>query len=108
LHNIFNTQMFQAIESNGDIVTSMIGDVRIVVSGAPQPLANPALNAVQTAWDLLANMDQVNLAREATCKPGIRIGLGPATRKIIAGYASTQQQATNTCIGDKANLAARL
>ncbi len=108
LLNIYYTLMFEAIESNGGIVTLMIGDGLMVVFGAPQPLANPALNAVQAAQDMLAIMDQFNLEREAAGKPGIRIGIGIATGEIIAGYAGTQQRATYTCIGDKVNLAARL
>lgn len=38
----------------------------------------------------------------------IRIGIGIASGKVIAGYTGTQRRATYTCVGDTVNLAARL
>ena len=38
----------------------------------------------------------------------IRIGIGIASGRMIAGYTGTQYRATYTCIGDTVNLAARL
>jgi adenylate cyclase len=108
LLNIFYTLMFEAINAHGGIVTLMIGDGLMALFGAPQPLENPAQNAVSAAQDMLAMIEQFNLDRVAGGKSEIRIGIGIATGEVVAGYAGTQQRATYTCIGNKVNLAARL
>jgi class 3 adenylate cyclase len=41
-------------------------------------------------------------------KEEVRIGIGIATGKVIAGYTGTQHRATYTCVGDTVNLAARI
>jgi adenylate cyclase len=108
LLNIYYTLMFEAINSHGGIVTLMIGDGLMALFGAPQPLENPAQNAVLAAQDMLAMIEQFNLDRVSSGKSEIRIGIGIATGEVVAGYAGTQQRATYTCIGNKVNLAARL
>jgi len=41
-------------------------------------------------------------------KTQIKIGIGIASGRVIAGYTGTQHRATYTCVGDTVNLAARL
>jgi class 3 adenylate cyclase len=86
----------------------MIGDGLMVLFGAPQPLENPAANAVAAAQDMQAIIAQFNLEQAGAKKPEIRLGIGIATGEVVAGYAGTKQRATYTCIGDKVNLASRL
>ncbi len=108
LLNIYYTLMFEAIDSQGGVVTLMIGDGLMAVFGAPQHLDDPAKSAVGAARDMLAMIADFNLDRAASARPEIRIGVGIATGEMVAGYAGTQDRATYTCIGDKVNLAARL
>ncbi len=108
LLNIYYTLMFEAIDAHHGIVTLMIGDGLMVLFGAPQPLKNPAANAVEAARDMLAIIAQFNLDQAAASKPEIRLGIGIATGEVVAGYAGTKHRATYTCIGDKVNLASRL
>jgi class 3 adenylate cyclase len=49
-----------------------------------------------------------NLDQDAQGKVQIRIGIGIASGRVIAGYTGTFQRATYTCVGDTVNLAARL
>ena len=41
-------------------------------------------------------------------KPEIRIGIGIASGRVIAGYTGTERRVTYTCVGDTVNLAAHL
>jgi adenylate cyclase len=41
-------------------------------------------------------------------KVQIRIGIGIASGKVVAGYTGTHHRATYTCVGDTVNVAARL
>lgn len=108
LLNIYYTLMFEAIDHHNGIVTLMIGDGLMVLFGAPQPLENPAANAVAAAQDMQDIIAQFNHEQTAAQKPEIRLGIGIATGEVVAGYAGTKHRATYTCIGDKVNLASRL
>jgi class 3 adenylate cyclase len=108
LLNIYYTLMFEAIDQHGGVVTLMIGDGLMVLFGAPQPVENPAADAVAAAQDMQAIIAQFNHEQVAAQKPEIRLGIGIATGEVVAGYAGTKQRATYTCIGDKVNLASRL
>ncbi|WP_425044764.1 adenylate/guanylate cyclase domain-containing protein [Primorskyibacter sp. S87] len=108
LLNSYYTLAFEAIGSNGGIVTLMIGDGLMAVFGAPQPLENPAQCAVTAAQDMLAMMSDFRAERAAMGEAGIQLGVGIATGEVVAGYAGTDQRATYTCIGNTVNLAARL
>ncbi|MFK7751846.1 MAG: adenylate/guanylate cyclase domain-containing protein [Sedimentitalea sp.] len=108
LLNVYYTLMFEAIDSQGGIVSLMVGDGLMALFGAPKPLENSAKCAVTAAQDMLALMEQFNQERAADNKPAIKIGIGIATGDVVAGYAGTQTRATYTCIGDKVNLASRL
>lgn len=108
LLNLYYTLMFEAIDSQGGIVSMMAGDGLMALFGTPKALDDPAGSALRAAQDMLALVEQFNLDRAAAQKPGIEIGIGIATGEVVAGYAGTQQRATFTCIGDRVNLAARL
>jgi len=108
LLNTWYTLMFDAIAGRGGVVNQMIGDGLMALFGAPLPLADGPLSAVQAALDMIEMMQLLNVEREAAGKPALRIGVGIATGEVIAGYTGTQHRATYTCIGDTVNLAARL
>jgi adenylate cyclase len=108
LLNTYYTLMFDAIASNGGVVTNMAGDGLMAVFGAPLPLPDPCAGAVRTALEMIETIELFNLERAAADKPQIRIGIGIASGEMVAGYAGTNERATYTCIGDTVNLAARL
>ena len=108
LLNIWYALMFDAITSHGGIVSLMIGDGLMALFGAPQPLDNPAQQAVDAAREMLSMIDGLNLDRRAASEPDLRMGVGIATGEVVAGYAGTQSRACYTCIGMTVNLAARL
>ena len=108
LLNTYYTLMFDAISGRGGVVNQMIGDGLMAIFGAPLPLADPPLAAVQAALDMIELVELFNAERALEGKDPIAIGIGIASGEIIAGYTGTQQRATYTCIGDTVNLAARL
>jgi adenylate cyclase len=108
LLNAWYALMFDAIASHGGMVSLMIGDGLMALFGAPQPLENPAQQAVDAAREMLAMIDGFNVERRAAAEPDLRIGIGIATGEVVAGYAGTQNRACYTCIGTTVNRAARL
>jgi class 3 adenylate cyclase len=108
LLNTWYTLMFEAITSHGGVVNQMIGDGLMAIFGAPLPLADHAVAAVQAALEMIEMIGLLNADRAALGKSPVRIGVGIATGEMVAGYTGTQQRATYTCVGDTVNIAARL
>ncbi|WP_299652626.1 adenylate/guanylate cyclase domain-containing response regulator [uncultured Tateyamaria sp.] len=108
LINTYYTLMFDAVSSQGGIVSLMVGDGLMALFGAPNPLENSAQRAVSAAQDMLAMTAALNEERAAVTEAPLRIGFGIATGEVVAGYTGTQHRATYTCVGKTVNLAARL
>lgn len=108
LLNAYYTLMFEAIGSNGGIVTAMVGDGLMAVFGAPRPLENTAQSAVSAAREMIDMIEVLNVDRIAGGSSAIKVGIGIASGEVVAGYAGTDQRATYTCIGNTVNRAARL
>ena len=108
LLNTYYTLMFDAIAAQGGVVNQMIGDGLMAVFGAPQPMDDSARRAVAAALEMIAMMEQFSAEQLAAGKQAIRIGVGIASGKMVAGYTGTDARATYTCVGDTVNLAARL
>ena len=108
LLNTFYTLMFEAVTSNGGIVSLMLGDGLMALFGVPQELENHAKCAVASGNEMLSMAEMLNEERLAAGEAAIKIGVGIATGEVVAGYAGTDARATYTCIGSAVNLAARL
>ncbi len=108
LLNDFYALTFDAITRQGGTVNQMLGDGLMAVFGAPMPRADHCERAVRAAREMVDNLAGFNSKQAASGKPVIRIGVGIASGKMIAGYTGTQHRATYTCVGDTVNLAARL
>ncbi|WP_299616013.1 adenylate/guanylate cyclase domain-containing response regulator [uncultured Tateyamaria sp.] len=108
LINTYYTLMFDAVSSQGGIVSLMVGDGLMALFGAPNPLENSAQRAVSAAQDMLAMTAALNEERAVATEAPLRIGFGIATGEVVAGYTGTQHRATYTCVGKTVNLAARL
>lgn len=106
--NTFYTLMFEAVTSNGGIVSLMLGDGLMALFGVPQSLENSAQSAVAAGYEMHNMIDMLNVERSAEGNAALRIGIGIATGEVVAGYAGTNERATYTCIGTTVNRAARL
>jgi len=108
LLNTYYTLMFEAVSSQGGIVSLMVGDGLMAIFGAPREIENPSQSAVAAAQDMLGMTAVLNEERAVGGEPQLKVGFGIATGEVVAGYAGTQDRATYTCIGKTVNLAARL
>jgi adenylate cyclase len=106
--NDYFALMFEAITGHGGSVNQMIGDGLMAIFGAPVYHEDHRERAVRAALEMLELLAVFNQDRAALNKPEIKIGVGIATGKVVAGFTGTQHRATYTCIGDTVNLAARI
>ncbi len=108
LLNTYYTLMFDAITGHGGIVNQIMGDGLMAIFGAPLPRPNCRQDAVRAALEMVELVELFNQEQAAQGRPTIRIGVGVASGRVIAGYTGTQRRATYTCVGDTVNQAARL
>jgi class 3 adenylate cyclase len=106
--NDYFALMFDAINANGGTVNQMEGDGLMAIFGAPVYQEQHRQQAVNAALEMIELLKGFNEQRAMLGKSEIRIGIGIATGKVIAGYTGTQHRATYTCVGDTVNLAARI
>ena len=100
--------MFDAITANNGTVNQMQGDGLMAIFGAPAQDDQHCEKAVNAALEMIELLKVFNEQRVTQGKTEVRIGIGIATGKVIAGYTGTQHRATYTCVGDTVNLAARI
>ena len=80
----------------------------MAIFGAPVASVDHAERAVLAALEMLEMVELFNSEQAAREKVQIKIGIGIASGRVIAGFTGTQTRATYTCVGDTVNLAARL
>jgi class 3 adenylate cyclase len=106
--NDYYALMFEAITGHGGSVNQMIGDGLMAIFGAPIYYEDHRERSVRAALEMLELLAVFNQEQAALDKLQIKIGVGIATGKVIAGFTGTRHRATYTCIGDTVNLAARI
>lgn len=107
LNNYF-ALMFDAIVNNNGTVNQLEGDGFMAIFGAPIHYDGHCEHAVRAALEMIELLEVFNLEQTAQNKVQIKIGIGIASGKVIAGYTGTQHRATYTCVGDVVNIAARI
>ncbi|MCI0554926.1 MAG: adenylate/guanylate cyclase domain-containing response regulator [Anaerolineae bacterium] len=107
LNNYF-ALMFDAIVNNHGMVNQLEGDGFMAIFGAPIYYEGHREHAVRAALEMIEMLKVFNIEQAAQNKVQIKIGIGIASGRVIAGYTGTQHRATYTCVGDTVNIAARI
>jgi len=89
-----------AVQKHGGMVDKYIGDAMMAIFNAPIDLEDHENKAVQTALQILRDMEEASL--------GIEIGIGINTGDAVVGNMGSDTRFDYTAIGDAVNLAARL
>jgi len=106
--NDYFALMFDAITANNGTVNQIEGDGLMAIFGTPIPSDDHRLDAVNAAREMIELLKVFNEQRTTQGKSELRIGIGIASGRVIAGYTGTQHRATYTCVGDTVNLASRI
>jgi class 3 adenylate cyclase len=108
LLNRYFGHMIDAIGSESGVVNQMVGDGLMAIFGAPLPREDHRERAVRAALKMRERIALFNREQAARGKVEIRVGIGIASGRVIAGCIGTELRATYTCVGDTVNRAARL
>jgi adenylate cyclase len=108
LLNSYFALMIDAVVANHGTVNQFQGDGFMAIFGAPVQHDDHREDAVRAALEMTELLKGFNAQLAAQGKLQIKIGIGIASGRVIAGYTGTQHRATYTCVGDTVNIAARI
>ncbi|HZF01848.1 MAG TPA: adenylate/guanylate cyclase domain-containing protein [Methylomirabilota bacterium] len=94
----------RVVKQNNGVVDKFVGDALMAIFGAPISHGNDALDAAKCALSLVIEREKLN----QTSKHKLRIGVGLATGKMVAGCMGSTDRLNYTVLGERVNLAARL
>jgi class 3 adenylate cyclase len=104
LLNEHMTALTEVAYAHGGIVDKFVGDLIMVLFGAPISEANDAMRAVECARAMMARRRVLN----TTSRHPLEIGIGLASGNVVAGCMGSDQRLSYTVIGHRVNLASRL
>jgi len=100
--------MGKAIERHGGVILDFIGDAVLAVFGAPRDHPQHARAAVETALEVLAELDAINAQWEKKGIAPLRIGVGIHTGEVVAGIIGTGERKKFDITGDTVNTGSRV
>ncbi len=108
--NDYFTRMQAIVSSHCGHINKFIGDGLMIVFGAPisRGEKEEARAAVACGLEMLAAVEQLNVDRQGTGRPEIKIGVGITTGEATCGVVGAERRLEYTVIGDVVNLSARL
>lgn len=104
LLNEHMTALTDVAYEHGGIVDKFVGDLIMVLFGAPQSTGEDAVRAVQCALNMLRVRRELN----EVSKHSLEVGIGLATGSVVAGCMGSDQRLSYTVLGHRVNLASRL
>jgi adenylate cyclase len=96
------------VTRHGGQIDNFIGDGMMAVFGATAQSANPSLDAVRAALDMLAEVAAMRAYFDAQYKFDLRVGIGIHYGEVILGAVGFGERRRLTAIGDAVNLASRI
>jgi class 3 adenylate cyclase len=104
LLNEHMTALTEISYSHGGIVDKFVGDLIMVLFGAPLSSTNDPQRAVDCARAMISRRREMN----ATSRYPLEIGIGLASGTVVAGCMGSDQRLSYTVLGHRVNLASRL
>lgn len=106
--NDYFSRMIDIVLANGGNIDKFQGDGMLVVFGAPVPVADHALRALNAAKQMLAEIDRFNGELAAKGRAPILVGFGLDTGEVVAGHVGSERRLEFTLIGVPVNNSAYL
>ncbi len=96
------------VARHGGRIDNFIGDGMMALFGTAAASANPSLDAVRAALEMLDEVAAMRPYFEANFKFDLRIGIGIHCGEVVLGAVGFGERRRLTAIGDAVNLASRI
>ncbi len=106
--NQYIPAMLNPIQAHSGIVDKIAGDAVMAVFGVLGTLASAPQLAVDTAIEILRNVDRLNAQRASQGQDYLEAGIGIATGPVAVGLIGTRERRGFSAIGHHVNFASRL
>ena len=106
--NTYFERMAECVRRHGGIVNKYVGDAILAVFNAPLPIENHTIAALNSAKDMLSELEVLNTEFAGRGLSEIRIGIGIHTGLVVAGKIGSRDRQEYTVIGDTVNTASRI
>ncbi|MEZ5645340.1 MAG: adenylate/guanylate cyclase domain-containing protein [Burkholderiaceae bacterium] len=107
LNRVFS-RLTRVIRRRRGTIDKYMGDCIMAFWGAPVSEPRHASLAVQTAWDMVLEVQAINRDHALLGLPQIAVGIGINTGEVCVGDMGSDVRRSYTVIGDAVNLASRL
>jgi adenylate cyclase len=108
LLNAYFSAIVPIIDRHGGTLNQYMGDGIMVLFGAPRRCADHAARAVRAAKEMVARVHELRKTWEELDNPGLRIGVGIHTGRVVMGTVGSPHRLDYTAIGDTVNVASRI
>ena len=106
--NTYYSMMSEVIKNHNGVINQFVGDEIFVSFGAPVPVENPEVSAVQCALDMIKKLEEINASLNSTLNENIEVGIGINYGPIIAGNLGSKDRLSYSMTGDAVNTAKRI
>jgi adenylate cyclase len=106
--NAYLTTLSQIVDARGGVVDKYIGDALMALFGAPLEMRDQASQALDTALEMQAALEELNERLFRGEEYALRFGIGIHTATVVAGNIGSPERYNYTVIGDGVNVASRL
>ncbi len=106
--NHYLAEMTEIIERRGGTIIEFLGDGIMAIFGAPALSETHAADAVATAVEMQARLEQVNEWNAERDYPQLEMGVGINTGEVIVGNIGSERRMKYGVIGSNVNLCGRI
>lgn len=107
LQEYFSVMAEEVFKTNG-VLDKFIGDAVMAFWGAPGEQPDHANRAVETAFNMMNRLHEINPVWKEKGWPQINVGIGINTGVVTVGNIGSNKRYDYTVIGDAVNVASRL
>jgi len=108
LLNAYYSKMTNVIRNNDGVVHQFVGDEIFVTFGAPLSVTNSQEKAVYCAFDMLNQLEEINIELKNSLNVEIKVGIGINYGPAVVGNLGSDDRIVYSVTGDTVNTGKRI